>query len=72
MTDFARGGVLARFFSGVCECVFEGRLGLADPPVVDRAEGGLGFTFLAGTSLSGGIGRSRDETNTVRLVFAPR
>ena len=38
----------------------------------DRAEGGLGFTFLAGTSLSGGVGRSRDETNTVRLVFAPR
>src|SRR6478609_609275 len=35
MTDFARGGVLARFFSGLCECVFEGRLGLADPPLID-------------------------------------
>jgi hypothetical protein len=35
MADFARGGVLARFFSGICEYVFEGRLGLADPPLVD-------------------------------------
>src|SRR5262245_44923709 len=35
MTEFARGGVLARFFSGLCEYVFEGRLGLADPPLVD-------------------------------------
>jgi hypothetical protein len=35
MTDFARGGVLARFFSGLCEYVFEGRLGLADPPIID-------------------------------------
>jgi hypothetical protein len=35
MADFARGGVLARFFSGLCEYVFEGRLGLADPPLVD-------------------------------------
>lgn len=35
MADFARGGVLARFFSGLCEFVFEGRLGLADPPLVD-------------------------------------
>ena len=33
MSDFSRGGVLARFFSGLCEYVFEGRLGLADPPV---------------------------------------
>ena len=38
----------------------------------DRVEGGLGFTFLAGASLSGGIGRTADETNTVRLVFASR
>lgn len=38
----------------------------------ERAEGGLGFTFLTGTSVSGGIGKSADETNTVRLVFAPR
>jgi hypothetical protein len=27
--------VLSRFFSGLCEYVFEGRLGLADPPLVD-------------------------------------
>src|SRR5262249_6420334 len=39
MTDFARGGVLARFFSGLCEYVFEGRLGLADPPLVDYLSG---------------------------------
>ena len=38
----------------------------------ERAGGGLGFTFFAGTSVSGGIGRSADETNTVRLVFVPR
>ena len=35
MIDFARGSVLARFFSGLCEYVFEGRLGLADPPLID-------------------------------------
>src|SRR4029079_5659656 len=35
MTDFARGGVLSRVFEGICEYVFEGRLGLADPPLVD-------------------------------------
>ena len=35
MTDFARGGVLARFFSGLCEYVFESRLALVDPPLVD-------------------------------------
>jgi hypothetical protein len=35
MSDLARAGVLARFFSGVCEYVFEGRLGVADPPLVD-------------------------------------
>ena len=35
MTDFARGGVLSRFFAGLCEYVFESRLGLADPPLVD-------------------------------------
>ncbi len=38
----------------------------------ERAQGGLGFTFLTGTSVSGGVGRSADETNTVRLVFVPR
>lgn len=35
MTSFARGGVLARFFAGLCECVFEGQLGVADPPLID-------------------------------------
>ncbi|HEX9303482.1 MAG TPA: hypothetical protein VGA31_03435 [Thermoanaerobaculia bacterium] len=38
----------------------------------DRAQGGLGFTFLTGTLVSGGAGRSADETSTVRLVFVPR
>jgi hypothetical protein len=38
----------------------------------ERAGGGLGFTFLTGTSVSGGVGGSADETNTVRLVFVPR
>jgi hypothetical protein len=38
----------------------------------ERAGGGLGFTFLTGTSVSGGVGRTADETNTVRLVFVPR
>jgi len=35
MSSFPRGGVLARFFSGLCEYVFESRFGLADPPLVD-------------------------------------
>jgi hypothetical protein len=35
MTAFSRGGVLARYFSGVCEYIFESRLGVADPPLVD-------------------------------------
>ncbi len=35
MADYARGGVLSRFFSGICEYVFEGQLGVADPPLVD-------------------------------------
>jgi len=35
MPDFAKGGVLSRFFSGLCECVFEGQLGVADPPLID-------------------------------------
>ena len=38
----------------------------------ERVQGGLGFTFVAGASVSGGVGRSADETNTVRLVFVPR
>ena len=35
MSDASRSGVLARFFFGVCEYVFEGRLGVADPPLID-------------------------------------
>jgi hypothetical protein len=35
MSNVSCGGVLARFFSGVCEYVFEGRLGIADPPLID-------------------------------------
>jgi len=35
MSNFARGGTLARFFSGLCEHVFESQLGVADPPLVD-------------------------------------
>jgi hypothetical protein len=35
MTDFARGGILGRYFAGLCEYIFEGRLGVADPPLVD-------------------------------------
>jgi hypothetical protein len=39
MTDFSRGGVLARYFSGLCEYVFAGHLGVADPPLVDYLSG---------------------------------
>jgi len=39
MSGYAPGGVLARFFSGMCEFVFEGRLGVADPPLVDYLSG---------------------------------
>ncbi|HZN34560.1 MAG TPA: hypothetical protein VFB80_12105 [Pirellulaceae bacterium] len=35
MSSFGRGGVLSRFFSGLCEYVFEGQLGVADPPLID-------------------------------------
>ncbi len=35
MTDFAQGGTLGRFFAGICENVFEGELGVADPPLID-------------------------------------
>jgi hypothetical protein len=34
MTNTSRG-LLARFFAGLCEQVFETRLGVADPPLVD-------------------------------------
>ena len=36
----------------------------------DRVEGGIAFQLFTGASLSGGIARTSDETNTVRLVFA--
>lgn len=35
MTDFARGPVLTRYFSGLCDYIFATRLGVADPPLVD-------------------------------------
>jgi hypothetical protein len=35
MTAFARGSALSRFFAGICESVFQTRLGVADPPMVD-------------------------------------
>jgi len=36
----------------------------------DRLEGGVAFQIFSGASLSAGIARTADETNTVRLVFA--
>lgn len=33
------GGTLARFFSGLCEYVFQTRLGVADPPMIDYLSG---------------------------------
>lgn len=38
----------------------------------DRVAGGVAFRVFTGASLSGGIARIADETNTVRLVFAAR
>jgi hypothetical protein len=38
----------------------------------DRVGGGVAFQLFTGASLSGGIARIADETNTVRLVFAAR
>jgi hypothetical protein len=35
----------------------------------DRAGGGIAFRFLSEASVSGGIARTAEETNTVRLVF---
>ena len=35
MTEFTRGGTLGRYFAGICEYIFESRLGVADPPLVD-------------------------------------
>lgn len=37
-----------------------------------RAEGGLAFSGLASASLGGGVTRSSEETNTVKLVFGRR
>ena len=39
MSNVAGGGVLSRFFSGLCENVFGERLGVADPPLVDYLSG---------------------------------
>ena len=36
----------------------------------DRVEGGIAFQLFTGASISGGVARTADETNTVRLVFA--
>ncbi|MCI0357461.1 MAG: hypothetical protein L0211_03125 [Planctomycetaceae bacterium] len=30
-----RSSALGRYFAGLCECIFESRLGVADPPLVD-------------------------------------
>lgn len=35
MTAFARSSALGRYFTGICEFIFEARLGVADPPLVD-------------------------------------
>lgn len=35
MSAFSRGSVLGRYFAGVCEYIFESKLGVADPPLVD-------------------------------------
>ena len=36
----------------------------------DRVEGGIAFQLFTGASISGGVARTADESNTVRLVFA--
>ncbi len=35
MSAFSRGSALGRYFAGVCEYIFEAKLGVADPPLVD-------------------------------------
>jgi len=35
MMALPRGSALGRYFAGLCECIFESRLGVADPPLVD-------------------------------------
>src|SRR4051794_12875551 len=40
-TEIPQGNSLRRFFAGLAEHVFESRLGLADPPLVDYLSGML-------------------------------
>lgn len=35
MTDFARPSTISRYFSGLCEYIFQARLGVVDPPLID-------------------------------------
>jgi hypothetical protein len=35
MTVFSRSGTLGRYFAGLCEYIFESRMGVADPPLID-------------------------------------
>ncbi|QDU27664.1 hypothetical protein ETAA8_27530 [Anatilimnocola aggregata] len=35
MTDFARPSTIERYFSGLCEYIFQTRLGVVDPPLID-------------------------------------
>lgn len=51
MTDFAKNSTLARYFAGICENVFEGELGVADPPLIDYLTD-LMIRFVRSDSLS--------------------
>jgi hypothetical protein len=35
MTDYARPSTISRYFSGLCEYIFQTRLGVVDPPLID-------------------------------------
>ena len=35
MSAYSRGSALGRYFAGLCEYIFEAKLGVADPPLVD-------------------------------------
>jgi len=35
MTDFARPSTVSRYFSGLCESIFQTQLGVVDPPLID-------------------------------------
>jgi hypothetical protein len=35
MTDFARPSTISRYFSGLCESIFQTQLGVVDPPLID-------------------------------------